>query len=136
MDSQNRTHALPHALRPHPAAGPRGIARRILIAQIALGAVATTVVAAVSGAGAAAGTLLGLLCMALPQWCAHQMLRWVGLGLPRLIALEALRVGVSAALLLWAMRVIPGFSWSGALIGLIIAVKAPWFVVLREDRHT
>jgi len=124
------------AVRSHPAAGPLGLARRVLLSQLLLGAMAIPAVATVGGAGPAVSVLLGLLSVAIPQWCAHQLLRWVSPVLPRLMALEGLRVGTSIALLLWGARSVPGFAWWGALIGLVLAVKAPWLVLLREDRRT
>jgi len=123
-------------LRRQPAAGSGHLAWRVLSAQLSTGGVAAVVVWVAGGLEAALSLLFGILVVALPQWCAHQVLRVGSLGLPRLFALEILRVGSSAALLLYGARSMPDFVWWGALIGLILAVKAPWFVLLREGTRS
>ncbi len=132
MNSRN----LALLLRWQPAAGPGQLAWRVLSAQLSTGGVAAVAVWIAGGLEAAASLLLGLLVVALPQWCAHQMLRVGPLGLPRLFALEVLRVGSSVSLLLYGVRSLPGFVWWGALIGLILAVKAPWFVLMKEGTRS
>jgi len=112
------------------------LAWRIVSVQMAVAGVGAFAVSVVGGLEAAAGFLFGTLVVALPQWCAHQVLRAGTLGLPRLLALEGLRVGSSVVLLLYGARSLPGFTWWAALIGLVLAVKAPWFVMLREDRNS
>jgi hypothetical protein len=104
--------------------------------QVSLGAAVVPAVALMGGPAAAASAALGLLSVAFPQWLAHRSLLRAGDRLPRLIALEALRVGSTLALLLYGARSIPGFAWWGAVVGLILAVKAPWFVLLRKGTRT
>jgi hypothetical protein len=123
-------------VRRKPAVYAGRLALRVLAVQMAIAALFMVVVMFAAGQDAAISLLLGALVVSVPQWCAHQLLRLGQFGLPRLFALEGLRVGATVALLLYGARSFPGFAWWAALTGLILAVKAPWFVLLKEDRNS
>jgi hypothetical protein len=101
--------------------------------QLLATCVAATAAGVWSGFAAAAALMAGGLAVALPQWAVNNVVLAWPLSPFQLIKLEVLRVAGSCLALVLVAALASEFVWPAAVAGLIIALKSPWFVLLRED---
>ena len=127
-----------HALRQRqPALSPW----RVVLAQIALGAVVATVAWAASGSEAAAvSALYGAAVVALP---AALMARGATSRLSSLSPLisavsmmgwEFAKMAAAVAMLVLAPRIVPGLVWPAMLASLVLCLQTYWLALLWRGR--